>query len=123
MELYKHIAAVNTQEELNGLYADITDRFGTIPDEVASLISLAETRILCHQLGIVKIRERRGQAEIYFSRIADLNFDRVMELIRTSGGSVKPDPHNPQVLLVDTHMIKLHEKSEYLRDRLSSIRG
>ena len=121
MEVYKKIASVNTQESLDAVYAEITDRFGPLPDEVLSLLSLAEIRVLCRRLGIAMLRERRGQAEVHFTKIARLNISRVMELIRTSGGAVKPDPRRPQVLLVDTSVVNLKEKSEYLRDRLSPI--
>ena len=108
MDLYKRIASVSTQEMLDGVYAEITDRFGPLPDEVSSLLSLAEIRMLCRTLGIAMIRERRGHAEVHFTKLARLNIDKVMELIRTSG--VKLDPRRPQVLLVDTSMVGLREK-------------
>ena len=121
MDVYKRIASVDTEEALNEVYAEISDRFGPPPDEVASLLSLAEIRVLCRRLDIAMLRERRGRAEVHFGKMSRLNMDRVMELIRTSGGAVKPDPKQPQVLLVDTSMVGLQEKSEYLRDRLSVL--
>lgn len=123
MEVYKTIAAVTSQEMLDSVHAMILDRYGPIPDEVASLLSLAEIRILCRELNISMIRERRGAAHVHFAKVANLNINKVMELIRTSGGSVKVDPKHPEVLLVDTTKVGLKEKSEYLRDRLSAIAG
>ncbi len=123
MEVYKKIAAVTSQENLDAVHAEILDRYGPIPDEVASLLSLAEIRILCWDLNISMIRERRGSARVHFAKVAKLNINKIMELIRTSGGSVKVDPKHPEVLIVDTSVVGLKEKSEYLRDRLSSIAG
>lgn len=123
MEVYKRIAAVNTQELLDAVHSEIADRFGPIPEEVASLLSLAEIRVLCRDLNISMLRERKGTAEVHFAKVAKLNINKIMELIRTSGGAVKIDPKRPEVLLVDTSKVGLKEKSEYLRDRLSTIAG
>jgi transcription-repair coupling factor (superfamily II helicase) len=123
MEVYKKIASVTNRESLDAVHGEIVDRYGPIPDEVASLLSLAEIRILCWDLNISMIRERKGVARVHFAKVARLNINKIMELIRTSGGSVKVDPKHPEVLMVDTSVVGLKEKSEYLRDRLSTIAG
>ena len=46
MEIYKKIAAVSKKEELDAVYNELDDRFGPIPDEVYSLLALAEIRII-----------------------------------------------------------------------------
>ena len=42
MEVYKKIAAVSTDEEFDRVYHEIEDRFGPLPDEVQSVLALAE---------------------------------------------------------------------------------
>jgi transcription-repair coupling factor (superfamily II helicase) len=46
MEVYKKIAAVHTEEELGSVQSELEDRFGPLPDELYSLLSLAEIRIM-----------------------------------------------------------------------------
>ncbi|MCF7929764.1 MAG: transcription-repair coupling factor [Spirochaetales bacterium] len=121
MEVYKKIAAIETDEELERTYAEIEDRFGPLPEEVQSLLSLAEIRIMCRRLFISSLVERRGTARIEFARVAKVSLDKVMKLIEESGGRVRVDPKNPHILILDTGTVGLKEKSEYIRDRLSRL--
>ena len=121
MEVYKRIASIGTQPELESAAAEIEDRFGPLPDEVHSLLSLAEIRILCRELHIASMRERKGSLEIEFGRVAKIRADRVVTLIQASGGTVKIDPRRPNVLVMDTGTIGLKEKSEFIRGRLASL--
>ncbi|MDA3850864.1 MAG: transcription-repair coupling factor [Spirochaetaceae bacterium] len=121
MEIYKKIAAVELEEELNALQAEIYDRFGPMPDELQSLLSLAELRIICKKLWISSLKERKGLARITFARVAKISVDRVMRLITESGGAVKLNPASPDTLLMETNSIGLKEKSEFIRDRLTRL--
>lgn len=121
MEVYKKIASINVAEELSAVSAELEDRFGPMPDEVNSLLSLAEMRILCRHLHISCLRERKGKAVITFEKIAHLDVTKVMEAIRISGGSIQLDSQNPQNLVLLTEQVGLKEKSEFIRGKLSSL--
>jgi len=121
MEVYKRVAGIGTEDELESVAGELQDRFGPLPDEVHSLLSLAEIRVLCRKLHIASLRERRGNLEVEFGRVARISADRVVTLIQTSGGKVKLDPKRPAVLVMDTEGIGLKEKSEFIRGRLSTL--
>ncbi|NIZ41222.1 transcription-repair coupling factor [Entomospira entomophila] len=121
MEIYKKIAVIETAEEIESLHAELLDRFGTVPDEVYSLISLAEIRVLCRRLRISSIKERNGWAEVEFSKLQMINFAKLMRIIHESHGKLKPSPSNPAAILLETGRIGLKEKSEFIRDRLQQI--
>jgi transcription-repair coupling factor (superfamily II helicase) len=118
MEVYKKISSIQTQEEMDRVSFELEDRYGPLPEEVSSLLSLAEIRIICGKLKISSLRERRGRAEVEFSQLALISVDKVMRLIREGGDSVALDPVRPQILILKTGAIGLKEKSEFLRDRL-----
>jgi len=121
MEVYKKIAAVNTEAELETVYGELQDRFGPLPEEVQSLLSLAEIKIICRRLFISSLRERRGSVEIEFSKVAKVSPERVLQLIEQSGGKVRLDPKRPHGLVLDTGSVGLKEKSEFIRNRLSTL--
>ncbi|MCK4541804.1 MAG: transcription-repair coupling factor [Spirochaetales bacterium] len=121
MEVYKKIAAIQTDGELSHLHSELIDRYGPMPDEVASLLSIAEVKIVCHKLHIQSLKERKGRIEIEFGKVSAISVDRVLRLIRESGGSVLLDPDRPNILLMQTGAIGLHEKSEFIRERLSML--
>ncbi len=121
MEVYKKIAAVGSEEELESITYELMDRFGPLPEEVQSLLCLSEIRILCRKLYISSMRERGGILEVEFSKVAKVSVDRILKLIKESRGRVRLDPKRPTVLLIETHLIGLKEKSEFIRDRLSVL--
>lgn len=121
MEVYKKIASVADQAELDALVAEIEDRFGPMPEEVHSLLALSEIRILGKRLHVGSMRERKGTLEVEFRRVALISADRVLSLIKNSGGSVRLDPRRPNIMLLDTGQVSLREKSEYIVGRLSQL--
>ncbi|MCL2175831.1 MAG: DEAD/DEAH box helicase, partial [Treponema sp.] len=123
MEVYKMIAAIREKDDLERVYSELSDRFGPLPDEASSLLSLAEIRILCRQLSVSSLKERAGVVRIEFAKVANIKVDRLVRLMQTSGGKIKPDPKKPNALLLATGSIGLQEKSEFLREKLSALVG
>lgn len=121
MEVYKKIAGVTTEPQLEALIGEIEDRFGPMPEEVHSLLSLSEIRILARRLRIASMKERRGEMRIEFGNVATLSVDRVLSLIKNAGGTVRLDPKQPNVLVMDTGKVGLKEKSEFIRGRLAQL--
>ncbi|MDY4707654.1 MAG: transcription-repair coupling factor, partial [Candidatus Treponema excrementipullorum] len=121
MEIYKKIAAVSQRETLDRIYGELQDRFGPIPDEVYSLLSLAEIRIICSKLNISTLRERKGKVSIEFAKVSRISVDKVLRLIREGGGRVKLDNSRPNVLILETGKIGLKEKSEFIREKLDIL--
>jgi transcription-repair coupling factor (superfamily II helicase) len=121
MEVYKMIAAIRDKDELEKVYADLVDRFGPLPDEAASLMALAEIRIICRELAVSSLKEQNGYVRIEFAKVARVNIDRLIRLMKESGGKAKLDPKKPNVLTLFAGNIGLHEKSEFIMEKLSSL--
>lgn len=121
MEVYKRIVSVQEDTELQTVHAELEDRFGPMPEEVQSLLALAEIRVLCRRLHISALRERKNVLEIEFGRVSEINADKVVTMIKESGGSVRLDPKKPNILYIETGVIGLKEKSEFIREKLSTL--
>ncbi|MBR0496126.1 MAG: transcription-repair coupling factor [Treponema sp.] len=121
MEVYKKIAGVQTKSELEGIYLELEDRFGPIPDEVYSLLSLAEVRVIAKKLFISSIKERQGLIQIEFGKVSNIKVDRVLKLIKETAGKVKLDPTKPNMILMQAGKIGLKEKSEFIREKLEAL--
>ncbi len=121
MEIYKKVASISTKEEYERVYAELEDRFGPVPDEVYSLLSLAEIRVICRQLNIATLKERQGIVQIEFAKVSNISVEKVLRLIKESGGRVKLDPHKPNFLILQTGKIGLKEKSQFIREKLEFL--
>lgn len=121
MEVYKKIAGIQTGEELDRMCNELEDRFGPIPDEVYSLLSLSEVRIIAKKLGITTIRERKGEITVEFDRVTDIPIDKLMRLVRDNAGKIKLDSTKPNQLILLTGKIGLKEKSEFIKEKLETL--
>ena len=121
MEIYKKIAAIQTNAEFEAVLSELDDRFGPIPDEVSSLLALAEIRIICRQLKISSIKERKGEVAVEFAKVSDISVDKLLRLIAENPKDVKLNPAQPNFLYIKLGSIGLKEKSEYLREKLSKL--
>ncbi|MDX9827544.1 MAG: transcription-repair coupling factor [Spirochaetia bacterium] len=121
MEVYKKIASIYRQEELDGLQVELEGRFGPLPDELLSLLSLAEIRILCRRLSVSTLKERAGTVTVEFSKVSKISVERLLRLIRESHGMVRLDPKKANAIILHTKAIGLREKSEFIRERLASL--
>lgn len=121
MEIYKKIAAVTIQSELDGVYSELEDRFGPLPEEVLSLLALSEIKILCKKLSVSSIKESKGLVSVCFGKVSDINVNKVLTLIKESAGSVRLDPSKPNMIFLKVGQIGLKEKSEFIREKLEKI--
>ena len=121
MEIYKKVAGIQTKPELDRMYNELEDRFGPIPDEVYSLLSLAEVRIIAKKLSITTLRERKGEITVEFGRVTDIPLDKLMKLIKENAGKIRLDSTKPNQLVLSTGKIGLKEKSEYIREKLETL--
>ncbi|MDR1970428.1 MAG: transcription-repair coupling factor [Treponema sp.] len=123
MEVYKKIASVREKDELERVYGEMLDRFGPLPDEAASLLALAEIRIICREIAVASLREREGRVRVEFERVSRVNVERLIRLMKESSGKIKLDPKAPNVLILHTGNIGLKEKSEFIREKLAALAG
>ena len=121
MEVYKKIAAVRTAEELDRLYAELSDRFGPVPEEAESLLALAEIKITCSKLAIASLKERNGAVRITFAKVSKISIDKLLRMIKESAGRVKLDAKQPNVIMLETGTIGLKEKSEFISEKLGQL--
>ena len=119
--MYKKIAAVGDEERLQQLHAELHDRYGPLPDEVHSLISMAEIRIICRKLKVSSLKERGGRVQVTFGKVSLISAERVMNLVTSTAGRVKLDPARPDALLMETGEVGLKEKSEFIKERLGAL--
>ncbi len=55
LSLYRRLAALETQEEIESFAAELIDRFGPLPAEVRQLLDVLHIKQLCKQAGVERI--------------------------------------------------------------------
>jgi transcription-repair coupling factor (superfamily II helicase) len=120
-DVYKKIASIQTDSQLQALTAEMEDRFGPMPEVVSNLLYIAELKIICRKLSIFHLKERDGKVLIEFSKVKDIAINKVMELIRIGNGSVAVDPRRLNVLICKTDAVSLKDKSLFILEKLQRL--
>ena len=63
IEMYKKIVEARDYEELEGIAAELQDRFGPVPPEIERLLAVAEVRQAAAAVGIGSIRQRKNEED------------------------------------------------------------
>lgn len=121
MEMYKKISAVKKDEELEAISEELNDRFGPVPAEVSSLLNLAAIRIICTKLSISSLIERKQIATVEFSKVAKVNVDKLLGMIKSDPSSISLDPQHPNRLMLKTKSIDLNTKCEFISSKLGQL--
>lgn len=80
--LYRHIAAINSDDDLRNLKIEMVDRFGKLPDYINNLYTNASIRILCKKVGIKKIEASLSDIYLHFSENPKLKVDKLINIVK-----------------------------------------
>ena len=61
MEMYKRIAAMQTQSDREDIEEELLDRFGEAPPVVDALLDIAQIRAMANSLGVMTVAYRKGE--------------------------------------------------------------
>jgi transcription-repair coupling factor (superfamily II helicase) len=68
LDLYRRLARSQSSGEIEGLGAEMADRFGRPPDAAEALVALAHLRVLGERLGIETVLVRGDEARLMFRK-------------------------------------------------------
>ncbi|HSN42788.1 MAG TPA: TRCF domain-containing protein, partial [Propionibacteriaceae bacterium] len=85
LEMYKRLAEVRSDADIAEVEAELTDRYGPLPEAASALLDVARFRLLCREVGLTEVITQ-GNA-IRFGP-ASLPESREMRLMRLHPGSV-----------------------------------
>ncbi|MEQ1814725.1 MAG: transcription-repair coupling factor, partial [Candidatus Nitrotoga sp.] len=81
--LYKRLANCNTQDDLDEMYQELTDRFGLPPDSAHRLLDCHRLRIIAKPLGIIKIDASGEAIQIQFMPNPPIDPMKIITIIQS----------------------------------------
>jgi transcription-repair coupling factor (superfamily II helicase) len=93
LALYRRLAEIDDEREIEGFGAELVDRFGPLPPEVEHLLQIVSIKMLCRQANVEKIEAGPKGAVISFRDNTFANPDRLVAFIHDQGRAarVRPD--------------------------------
>lgn len=125
LRLYRQLDSTTDEREMSRLVAEMTDRFGALPEAAQNLVDVIRLRWRCIALGFEKAKIKNGLMLLWFP--ADLHsayykspmFARILHYISTDGAKfvLKQNNNRPSLLVRD---IKNLRAGWQLLDRLEA---
>jgi len=81
LRMYKKIAGVQGEGEIDDLRGELEDRYGPMPESVRHLLDAALLRIECERVGVAQVDRKRDQLHIKFMENAGIDPGRLMKLV------------------------------------------
>jgi len=101
LSLYRRLADLETEEEIETFAAEMRDRFGVLPDEVRYLFKVAAIKGYCRRANVEKVDAGPKGAVISFRDNSFAQPDRLVFFIKQHGKAAKVRPDMKVVFLQD----------------------
>jgi transcription-repair coupling factor (superfamily II helicase) len=101
LSLYRRLADLETEEEIETFGAEMRDRFGVLPDEVRYLFKVAAIKGYCRRANVEKVDAGPKGAVISFRDNSFAQPDRLVFFIKQHGKAAKVRPDMKVVFLQD----------------------
>ncbi|MFA5041187.1 MAG: transcription-repair coupling factor, partial [Bdellovibrionales bacterium] len=97
--LYRRLAEIADDAEIEPFAAEIIDRFGAMPSEVENLLQTVAVKQICRRAGIAKVDAAAKGAIIAFHKDTFSRPDRLMAWINKNAGTVMVRPDQKLVVM------------------------
>jgi transcription-repair coupling factor (superfamily II helicase) len=98
LSLYRRLAELEDERDIDAFGAEMVDRFGTPPDEVRHLLATVVLKALCRRANVAKIEAGPKGAVISFRDDRFANPEGLIAFIREQGRDAKVRPDMKLVL-------------------------
>jgi transcription-repair coupling factor (superfamily II helicase) len=117
LSLYRRLADLDTDDEIDNFAAELRDRFGVLPDEVRYLFKVAAIKAYCRRANVEKVDAGPKGAVIAFRENKFAQPDRLVSFIRQHGKAARVRPDMKVVFFQDweTPEERLRGTGEILR--------
>jgi transcription-repair coupling factor (superfamily II helicase) len=111
--LYRRLADLETQEDVEGFAAELRDRFGPAPEEVAHLLAIVSIKLLCRRANISSVDAGPKGAVVGFRNDDFANPAGLIGYINEEGNLVKLRPD---------HKLVIRRSWDAAQERLKGVR-
>ncbi|MEW6375488.1 MAG: transcription-repair coupling factor [Thermodesulfobacteriota bacterium] len=106
LSLYRRLSLSRSDEEVERVREELTDRFGRIPEEVDHLLEVIKVKILLTSLSIRKLEETPSQLVLTFDENTRVPPKKIVELVHRGEGRYRLTPDSKLVIEGWPHMKK-----------------
>ena len=89
LDIYKRIASIENQEEMEDMLEELIDRFGDVPKKVEQLLQIALLKSLAHQVYVISVEQKGDTFRFTMYEKAKVHVERIPELLESYKGDLE----------------------------------
>jgi len=87
LQMYKRVARVETESQLNDVGLELKDRYGPPPPAVRNLLDYASLKLLCLRVGVTAIERKRDSVTFKFRQNAAVDPEQLARFVSAQRGA------------------------------------
>ncbi len=89
LDIYKRIASIENEEEMDDMLEELIDRFGDVPKKVQQLLSIAMLKALAHSAYVIAIEQKGEKIKFVMYEQAKVKVEKIPELVQKYKGDLQ----------------------------------
>ena len=118
--LYRRIGGLTVDAEIEAMAAELTDRFGKLPDEVENLLEVVSLKLLCRRAGVEKVDAGPKGVVLTFRKNRFRNPGGLVAWVQGQKGAVKLRPDGKVARVQE---MALAQRVKVAKDMLGALVG
>ncbi len=88
LDIYKRIASIENQDEMEDMIEELTDRFGDVPKKVQQLLQIALLKAFAHQVYVVSVEQKGDSLKFVMYERAKVRAEKIPMLLEQYKGEL-----------------------------------
>lgn len=119
LDIYKRIAAIETEEEMDDMLEELIDRFGDVPKKVQQLLHISLLKGLAHSAYVTAVEQKGAGIRFTMYERAKIDPQKIPALLKTYGNTLTFRAEEPPCFLYEK---KRRNAKEGGQDILATVR-
>lgn len=99
LDLYRRLSSAGSEAEVEALYEEMIDRFGSLPPEARNFVSIASIKTLAKRLRIRELKDDKTKLSLQFDESSPLPPQAVLNLLKTHPKKFRLSPEQKLTMI------------------------
>ena len=89
LDIYKRIASIENEAEMEDMLEELIDRFGEAPKKVLQLLNIALLKALAHSVAVISVEQKGDVIKFVMYEKANVHVERIATMVEQYRGNLK----------------------------------
>ena len=121
LDVYKRIASIENEEEMDDMLEELIDRFGDIPKKVQQLLNIASVKALAHSAYLISVEQKGEELKFTMYEKAKVNAQKIPGLLDQYKGNLTFKIENNPYFIYKKKSRNKKEKDENVLECVKNV--